>query len=25
VEQVTYAPDHPQFAGGALGTCNSGA
>ena len=25
VEQVTYAPDHPQFAGGALGTCNNGA
>ena len=25
VEQVTYAPDHPQFAGGALGTCNPGA
>ncbi|WP_422372135.1 substrate-binding protein [Hoeflea sp.] len=24
-EQVTYAPDHPQFAGGDLGTCNSGA
>jgi len=24
-EQVTYAPDHPQFAGGALGTCNPGA
>ncbi|MDZ7824053.1 MAG: substrate-binding protein [Ahrensia sp.] len=23
--QVTYAPDHPQFAGGSLGTCNSGA
>ncbi len=22
-EQVTYAPDHPQFAGGDLGTCNS--
>ncbi|MFA8388287.1 MAG: substrate-binding protein [Pelagibaca sp.] len=25
VEQVTYAPDHPQFAGGALGSCNNGA
>ncbi|MEL6167134.1 MAG: substrate-binding protein [Pseudomonadota bacterium] len=25
VEQVTYAPDHPQFAGGELGTCNPGA
>jgi ABC-type branched-subunit amino acid transport system substrate-binding protein len=25
VDQVTYAPDHPQFAGGSLGTCNSGA
>jgi ABC-type branched-subunit amino acid transport system substrate-binding protein len=25
VEQVTYAPDHPQFAGGDLGTCNPGA
>ncbi|MEM9430864.1 MAG: substrate-binding protein [Pseudomonadota bacterium] len=25
VEQVTYAPDHPQFAGGALGSCNPGA
>jgi len=24
-EQVTYAPDHPQFAGGALGSCNPGA
>jgi len=24
-EQVTYAPDHPQFAGGALGSCNNGA
>ena len=23
--QVTYAPDHPQFSGGALGTCNNGA
>jgi branched-chain amino acid transport system substrate-binding protein len=23
--QVTYAPDHPQVAGGALGTCNPGA
>lgn len=23
--QVTYPPDHPQFAGGALGTCNNGA
>ena len=25
VEQVTYPPDHPQFAGGQLGTCNPGA
>ena len=25
VDQVTYAPDHPQFAGGELGTCNPGA
>ncbi|GGE45778.1 substrate-binding protein [Actibacterium pelagium] len=25
VEQVTYAPDHPMFAGGALGSCNPGA
>jgi ABC-type branched-subunit amino acid transport system substrate-binding protein len=25
VDQVTYAPDHPQFAGGQLGSCNSGA
>ena len=25
VAQVTYPPDHPQFAGGALGTCNPGA
>ena len=25
VEQVTYEPDHPQFAGGELGTCNPGA
>ena len=24
-EQVTYEPDHPQFAGGSLGTCNPGA
>jgi branched-chain amino acid transport system substrate-binding protein len=24
-EQVTYPADHPQFAGGALGTCNPGA
>ena len=24
-EQVEYAPDHPMFSGGALGTCNSGA
>jgi ABC-type branched-subunit amino acid transport system substrate-binding protein len=23
--QVTYAPDHPMFAGGALGACNPGA
>ncbi len=25
VEQVTYPADHPQFAGGQLGTCNPGA
>jgi ABC-type branched-subunit amino acid transport system substrate-binding protein len=25
VEQVTYEPDHPMFAGGALGECNPGA
>ena len=25
VAQVTYAPDHPQFAGGDLGACNPGA
>ena len=25
VAQVTYPPDHPQFAGGALGSCNNGA
>ena len=25
VDQVTYAADHPQFAGGELGTCNPGA
>ncbi|MFP7672527.1 substrate-binding protein [Marivita sp. S0852] len=25
VDQVTYAPDHPQFAGGQLGSCNNGA
>jgi branched-chain amino acid transport system substrate-binding protein len=24
-EQVEYAPDHPMFSGGALGTCNPGA
>ena len=24
-KQVTYAPDHPMFAGGALGECNPGA
>ncbi|MDK3074428.1 substrate-binding protein [Sedimentitalea sp. JM2-8] len=24
-EQVTYAPDHPMFAGGDLGSCNPGA
>ena len=24
-DQVTYAPDHPQFAGGSLGDCNPGA
>ncbi|MEM8871243.1 MAG: substrate-binding protein [Pseudomonadota bacterium] len=23
-EQVMYAPDHPDFAGGDLGTCNAG-
>ena len=23
--QVTYAPDHPMFAGGSLGACNPGA
>ncbi|MDX1782440.1 MAG: branched-chain amino acid ABC transporter substrate-binding protein, partial [Thalassovita sp.] len=23
--QVEYAPDHPMFAGGNLGTCNPGA
>ena len=23
--QVEYAPDHPMFSGGALGTCNPGA
>ncbi len=23
--QVEYAPDHPMFAGGSLGNCNSGA
>ncbi|MDO6728881.1 substrate-binding protein [Marinovum sp. 2_MG-2023] len=23
--QVTYAPDHPMFAGGQLGSCNPGA
>ena len=23
--QVTYAPDHPMFAGGSLGECNPGA
>lgn len=23
--QVEYAPDHPMFAGGSLGTCNPGA
>jgi ABC-type branched-subunit amino acid transport system substrate-binding protein len=25
VAQVTYPPDHPMFAGGALGECNPGA
>ena len=25
VDQVTYEPDHPQFAGGDLGECNPGA
>ncbi|WP_373635331.1 substrate-binding protein [Yoonia sp. SS1-5] len=25
VDQVTYEPDHPQFAGGELGACNPGA
>ncbi|MGI3163120.1 ABC transporter substrate-binding protein [Pseudooceanicola sp. 200-1SW] len=25
VDQVTYAPDHPMFSGGALGSCNAGA
>jgi ABC-type branched-subunit amino acid transport system substrate-binding protein len=25
VEQVTYEPDHPMFAGGELGSCNPGA
>ena len=25
VTQVTYPPDHPMFAGGNLGSCNSGA
>ena len=24
-DQVTYAPDHPMFAGGELGDCNPGA
>src|SRR6056297_3130642 len=24
-EQVTYPPDHPQFDGGSLGSCNNGA
>ncbi|MEM9048116.1 MAG: substrate-binding protein [Pseudomonadota bacterium] len=24
-EKVMYAPDHPDFAGGELGTCNNGA
>jgi len=23
--QVTYDPNHPQVAGGNLGTCNNGA
>ncbi len=25
VDQVTYPADHPQFAGGSLGSCNNGA
>jgi hypothetical protein len=25
VEQVTYDPEHPMFAGGNLGECNPGA
>ena len=25
VEQVTYPPDHPMFAGGSLGECNPGS
>lgn len=25
MDQVTYPADHPQFAGGDLGTCNNGA
>jgi ABC-type branched-subunit amino acid transport system substrate-binding protein len=25
VDQVTYPPDHPQFAGGALGSCYNGS
>ena len=25
VDKVTYAPDHEQFAGGTLGSCNPGA
>ncbi len=25
VDQVTYAPDHPMFSGGSLGSCNPGA
>ena len=25
VDQVTYPPDHPMFAGGSLGECNPGA
>ena len=25
VDQVTYQPDHPMFAGGSLGECNPGA
>ena len=24
-EKVMYAPDHPDFAGGDLGSCNPGA